>query len=82
MALNHGDTITYMDGSKTSDGVGCAFDILIRLTALDRVGKKVTLCWIPSHVGIVGNKLADAAAKRASHAPCESLVPDYCFLHW
>jgi len=27
------------------------------------MGKHVSLCWIPSHVGIKGNKMADKAAK-------------------
>ena len=44
-------------------------DILLRLTTLHSAGKHVTLCWIPSHVGIMGNELADAAAKRAAQAP-------------
>ena len=45
-------------------------DILARLTSLDRAGTSVQFCWIPSHVGISGNELADAAARRAASAPC------------
>ena len=131
--------MTYTDGSKSSEGVGCAFvsgdstrsftlpehasvftselialvkalcfievghetshviltdslssllalrsyypqnpilqDILKRLTALDQAGKKITLCWVPSHVGIPGNERADAAAKRASQAVCTRRLP-------
>ena len=33
---------------------------------LSAVGHKVSLCWIPSHVGIHGNELADCAAKHAA----------------
>ena len=34
-------------------------------TVLTKNGKNIILCWIPSHVGILGNKKADAAAKSA-----------------
>ena len=40
--------------------------ILILLTSLERAGKSVVFCWIPSHVGIGGNERADGAAKRAT----------------
>ena len=32
-------------------------------TVLTKNGKNIILCWIPSHVGILGNEKADAAAK-------------------
>ena len=132
-------TVAYTDGSKTENGVGCAFvlgqstrsfslpnqasvftsevvalikllsyieteddvsylilsdslscltalrsfhprnplvqEVLERLTALQRAGKQITLCWIPSHVGIAGNEAADTAAKRAAGKPCTRRFP-------
>ena len=50
-------------------------DILTRLTSLNQTGKSVQFCWIPSHVGIAGNELADAAARRAASAPCTRRFP-------
>ena len=50
-------------------------DIIARLTSLDWEGKSIQLCWIPSHVGITGNELADAAARRAASAPCTHRLP-------
>ena len=36
---------------------------------LAKNGKNIILCWIPSHVGILGNENADAAAKLALSLP-------------
>jgi len=38
-------------------------------TILTKNGKNIILCWIPSHVGILGNKKADSAAKSALSLP-------------
>ena len=55
-------------------------DILIRLTALDEAVKSVTFCWIPSHVFIMGNELADAASSSAADQTntllINTMVPD------
>jgi len=50
-------------------------DVLLRMTMLKRGGKNVTLCWIPSHVGIRGNELADQAAKRAARRQYTHSLP-------
>jgi len=34
---------------------------------LEKSGKHVEHCWMPSHIGITGNEKADAAAKAALH---------------
>ena len=36
---------------------------------LAKSGKNIILCWIPSHVGILGNEKAYAAAKSALYLP-------------
>ena len=38
------------------------------IAVLSRQQVKVLFCWIPSHVGIEGNELADAAAKHAAQS--------------
>ena len=50
-------------------------DILARLQSVEQSGKSVQFCWIPSHVGVHGNELADAAARRAAAAPCTRRLP-------
>ena len=45
-------------------------------TNLKNVGKEVIFCWLPSHIGITGNRKADQAAKRALDQE-----PDVSFPH-
>jgi len=54
-------------------------------TVLAKNGKNIILCWIPSHVGILGNEKADAALQLQNrHSPYLSLVwsflPQACIL--
>ena len=41
------------------------YDIYNIITSLNNIGINVVLEWIPSHVGILGNELADKEAKNA-----------------
>ena len=43
--------------------------ILVTHTEWTQDGKHVTLCWIPSHIGIDGNEEADKAAKDSLSEP-------------
>lgn len=43
-----------------------------KLTAIKESGVRLSLHWLPSHVGIAGNEEADAAAKAAHH--CDTPV--------
>ena len=59
---------------------------------MEKSGKHVELCWIPSHIGITGNEKADAAAKAAlyrhitfSKLPATDVYPSisqYCSSEW
>ena len=50
-------------------------DILKCLNTLECAEKYVKFYWIPSHEGICGTELADAAARRAASAPCTRRFP-------
>lgn len=56
----------------SSDVVG---EILHRFTHLSKSGLTILFSWIPSHVGIAGNELADQTAKGAISSVCCISVP-------
>ena len=43
--------------------------ILEKCHNLHEIGKTISFCWVPSHVGIKGNEKADIAARTALSLP-------------
>jgi ribonuclease HI len=52
-------------------------EVLFNLIHLEKSGKSIVFCWIPSHVGIPGNENADRAAKLALSSPYEHCTVPY-----
>lgn len=52
-----------------------AIKIIETYTYLKSINKEVTIMWIPSHVNIVGNVLADSAAKHATTGLVDEGIP-------
>ena len=62
-----------MSSLQSISGINLDSDLVQKFlkdyTVLAKNGKNIILCWIPSHVGILGNEKADAAAKSALSLP-------------
>ena len=58
-----------MSSLQSINGFNFDTDLVLKFlkdyTVLAKNGKNIILCWITSHVGILGNEKADAAAKLA-----------------
>ena len=50
-------------------------DTLTRLTSLEQSRKSIQFRWIPCHVGVAGNELAEAAARHGTSVPCTRRLP-------
>lgn len=48
-----------------------------KIDEMMRSGKNINLCWIPGHVGIKGNEIADTNAKRAGTRGVEAISIHY-----
>jgi kelch-like protein 2/3 len=82
LALDIVDSSNFTSSYIFSDSMSCLqaisnhkfthtdiLEILEKCHALQTNGKLIQFCWIPSHVGIKGNELADNAAKTALQLP-------------
>ena len=70
----------YSDSVSATQGVCNSFSthplvkqIHLWLTLLKNKHKRVMFCWVPSHIGVAGNKAADRATREA-HDPILSYI--------
>ena len=56
-------------------------EILNMYRKLMNRGKYIVMCWIPSHIGIAGNDMADKAAKEALELPISDIKIPYTDLY-
>ncbi|KAJ8913420.1 hypothetical protein NQ315_017163 [Exocentrus adspersus] len=77
--LLRADSCWYTDGSKTPEGTWLLSLYLNCQKTLSRVGRTngLTLVWIPGHVGLKGNEVADSLARRG--AALEFIGPEPVF---
>jgi len=89
----YSDSLSSLQAIQSFDIINITvFTILKLYTQLADIGKHVSLCWIPSHVRIKGNEMADKAAKEGicsvitqSKIPPESFFPHIsklCMKEW
>lgn len=55
--------------SVPNDNVRLISHILATAQSMQEQGRHITMCWIPSHIGIDGNERADKGAKLAAAGP-------------
>ena len=70
------DSLSSLQLLRGAEGVylNLETEILGALTRLARRGVSVTLQWVPAHVGIHGNEVADALARVGAGSPTDSRV--------
>ena len=68
------------------------YQIIKECSHLTESGKRIVICWIPSHVNIPGNEKADSAAKSALTLPITKMktpateyipgISQFCLKEW
>ena len=59
------DSLSTINAIESQIKENFVIEILIKITHLHYRGINITLEWIPSHCGLVGNEVVDSFAKRA-----------------
>jgi ribonuclease HI len=83
-------TLTAIKHQQSSNPI--IIRILVKLHHLKEQGKRVVFVWAPSHIGIIGNEAADAAAKGAlarpisrakvPHSDLRAIINEHCTSKW
>jgi len=79
-------------GRRSSNALDLVYQIIKEYSHLTESGKRILICWIPSHVNMPGNEEADSTAKSALSLPITKMkisateyipgVSRFCLKEW
>ena len=70
-------SIQAIQSEQSASRPSLLIEILELIHYIRDMGNEITICWIPSHIGLPGNEAADSLAKAAIDTPDVDMVVPY-----